>query len=166
MSVVCKPPGQSIIGCYGGRAKTSSRMLGSRTCRDLIIQTAFTDKANSAKLGFSGGREMGRRTLRSVEAAFGSGSLIGSVIRQWGVAVLAGVAFCVCLLPSSAVSLRVDTVVMAWPGPSLTKEQACASSGASLRAALEPESGTEYNKKDRRVGSRGSRILSEQTVPP
>lgn len=35
----------------------------------------------------------GRRTISSVEAAFGSGSLIGSIIRQWGVVVLAGMAF-------------------------------------------------------------------------
>lgn len=44
----------------------------------------------------------GKRTISSVEAALGSGPLIGSVIRQWGVVVLAGVAFYARLLPSSA----------------------------------------------------------------
>ena len=47
-------------------------MLRSRTCRD--AETAFTDKARFAKLGFFWGRVLGR-TIPCVKAAFGSGSL-------------------------------------------------------------------------------------------
>lgn len=146
--MVCKPPDQSMIGCYGGRAKTSSRMLRSRTCRDLIIYRQGQPCQPRILWGKGDGKE-NPQLCRGCVWLQVSDWLCNLTVRS------GGTSWCglLCLPPpqqryKSPGRCCSDGLA----GPIPNEEQACASSWASLRATLEPESGTGFNKKDRRVG--------------